>query len=47
VLSAVGRGEASVDQVTASSGLPGQQVLSTLTVLEMRRRVSGFAYVRL
>jgi DNA processing protein len=50
VLSAVGSGETSVDQVIATCGLPGPQVLSTLTVLEMRRlirRVSGFAYVRL
>jgi DNA processing protein len=38
-----------VDQVIARSGLPGAQVLSTLTVLEMRRlvrRVSGFEYRR-
>lgn len=44
ILSAIGSETVSVDAVIAQSGLPVQQVLSTLSVLEMRRlvrRVSG------
>lgn len=49
VLAAVGSSATDVDAIVAGSGLSGQQVLATLTVLEMRRlvrRVSGFAFLR-
>ena len=50
VLDAI-RGEATtVDEVVVGSGLPVPQVLSTLSVLEMRhliRRLSGTSVVRL
>ncbi|HQU43026.1 MAG TPA: DNA-processing protein DprA [Pirellulales bacterium] len=44
ILSAVGTSATAIDQVIADSGLPTPQVLSTLSVLEMRRlvkRLSG------
>jgi DNA processing protein len=44
VLAAIGSDPTQVDQVVTSSGLPVSQVLSTLSVLEMRRlvrRISG------
>ncbi|HEX3656413.1 MAG TPA: DNA-processing protein DprA [Pirellulales bacterium] len=44
VLAAIGSSTASIDQVVSASGLPTPQVLSTLSVLEMRRlvrRLSG------
>jgi DNA processing protein len=44
VLAAIGADPTQVDQVVSSSGLPVQQVLATLSVLEMRRlvrRISG------
>jgi DNA processing protein len=50
VLQAVGGETTSVDVVIVATGLPAPQVLSTLTVLEMRRlvrRVGGFSFVRL
>ncbi len=50
VLSAVGTEPTSIDQVVASSGLPVPQVLSTISVLEMRRlvrRLSGTMVARM
>jgi DNA processing protein len=50
VLAAMPGEPASIDQVIAASGLPAGQVLSTLSVLEMRRlvrRQSGGIVVRL
>lgn len=50
VLAAIGGGPASIDQVVATSGLPTPQVLSTLSVLEMRRlvrRLSGNTVARI
>ena len=44
VLAAVGTEATSIDQIVTDTGLPVQQVLSTLSVLEMRRlirRLSG------
>ncbi len=44
VLATVGTEATSIDQIIADTGLPVQQVLSTLSVLEMRRlirRLSG------
>jgi len=49
VLAAVGTEPTSIDQVVAQSGLPVARVLSTLSVLEMRRlvrRLSGTTVVR-
>jgi DNA processing protein len=49
VLSAIGSEATTIDQVVAQSGLPVPQVLSTLSVLEMRRlvrRLSGTTVVR-
>ncbi len=49
VLAAVGIEPMSIDQVAAASGLPVSRVLSTLSVLEMRRlvrRLSGTTVVR-
>ena len=50
VLQAVGTDATSIDQVAATTGLPIHQVLSTVSVLEMRRllrRVSGHEVARL
>jgi len=50
VLDAVETDTTPVDAIVSATGLPTTQVLSTLTILEMRRlvrRVSGFAFVRL
>ncbi len=50
VLAAIGGEATSVDEVIAQSGLPVQRVLSTLSVLEMRRlirRLSGTTVVRM
>jgi len=44
VLAAIDSGPTSIDQIVATSGLPVHRVLSTISVLEMRRlvhRVSG------
>ena len=49
VLSAVGSEPTSIDQIVAQSGLPVPRVLSTISVLEMRRlvrRTSGTTVVR-
>ncbi len=49
VLSAVGSDPTSIDQIVAQSGLPVPRVLSTVSVLEMRRlirRTSGTTVVR-
>jgi DNA processing protein len=49
VLSAVGGEPTSIDQIVAQSGLPVARVLSTISVLEMRRlirRISGTTVVR-
>ena len=49
VLAAVGSDPTSIDQVVARSGLPVPRVLSTISVLEMRRllrRLSGTTVVR-
>jgi DNA processing protein len=49
VLAAVGSDPTSIDQIIAESGLPVQRVLSTVSVLEMRRlvrRLSGTTVVR-
>ncbi len=50
VLAAVRPDTTTVDEIIAACRLPSPQVLSTLTVLEVRRlirRVSGFAFIRL
>jgi DNA processing protein len=50
VLAAIGSEPTSIDEVVAESGLPVPQVLSTLSVLEMRhmiRRLSGTTVVRI
>lgn len=50
VLAAVRSDKTTFDEIIAHCRLPSPQVLSTLTVLEMRRlirRVSGFAFIRL
>lgn len=50
ILSAVGTSATAIDQVISDSGLPTPQVLSTLSVLEMRRlvrRLSGNYVLRL
>ncbi len=50
VLSAVGSDPTSIDQIVAQSGLPVPRVLSTVSVLEMRRlirRTSGTTVVRM
>ncbi|HEX5443532.1 MAG TPA: DNA-processing protein DprA [Pirellulales bacterium] len=50
VLAAIGDETTSVDQVVAASGLPTQQVLATLSVLEIRRivrRISGSLVARI
>jgi len=50
VLSAIGSEVASIDEVTAETGLSAAQVLSTVSVLEMRRlirRLSGASVVRI
>jgi DNA processing protein len=50
VLSAVGSDPTSIDQIVAASGLPVPQVLSTISVLEIRRlirRLSGSTVVRM
>ena len=50
VLSAVGSDPTSIDQIVAQSGLPVSRVLSTISVLEMRRlvrRLSGTTVVRI
>ena len=50
VLAAIGSQTTSIDQVVAQSGLPVPQVLSTLSVLEMRhmiRRLSGTTVMRI
>jgi DNA processing protein len=50
VLAAVGTDPTSVDEVVAASGLPVPRVLSTISVLEMRRllrRLSGTTVVRM
>jgi len=50
VLAAIGSEPTLIDQVVAQSGLPVPQVLSTLSVLEMRhmiRRLSGTTVVRI
>lgn len=49
ILSAIRDDATSIDQVVADSGLPTQQVLATLSVLEMRRlirRISGSLVAR-
>ena len=49
VLSTIGSEETPIDQIISESGLPVSQVLSTLSVLEMRRlirRLSGTTVVR-
>jgi DNA processing protein len=49
VLAAIGGEATSIDQVVSDSGLPVAQVLSTLSVLEMRRlirRLSGTTVIR-
>ncbi len=49
VLATIGCEAASIDQIIAGSGLPAAQVLSTISVLEMRhliRRLSGNAVIR-
>jgi DNA processing protein len=49
VLSAIGGEATSIDQIIADTGLPVPQVLSTLSVLEMRRlirRLSGTTVIR-
>ena len=49
VLAAVGSDPTSIDQIVAQSGLPVPRVLSTISVLEMRRllrRLSGTTVVR-
>jgi DNA processing protein len=49
VLAAIETSPTSIDTVTAASGLPVHRVLSTISVLEMRRlvrRVSGTQVVR-
>jgi DNA processing protein len=50
VLAAVGGEPTSIDQIVTQSGLPVPQVLSTISVLEMRRlirRLSGTTVVRI
>ncbi|MGA2798610.1 MAG: DNA-protecting protein DprA, partial [Thermoguttaceae bacterium] len=50
VLSAIAGEATPIDQIAAQSGLPMPQVLSTLSVLEMRRlirRLSGTTVIRL
>ena len=50
VLSAVGSEPTSIDQIVSDSGLPVPRVLSTISVLEMRRlvrRLSGSSVVRM
>ncbi len=50
VLGAIGTDATPIDQVAQSTGLPIQRVLSTVSVLEMRRllrRASGHEVVRL
>ena len=49
ILAAVALDPTSVDQVVARTSLSAQQVLSTMTVLEMRRlvrRTGGFNFAR-
>lgn len=49
ILAAIGASATAIDQVIADSGLPTPQVLSTLSVLEMRRlirRLSGNSVMR-
>ncbi len=50
VLAAIGTEATPVDQIVANTGLPVPQILSTLSVLEMRRlirRLSGTTVIRL
>jgi DNA processing protein len=50
VLASVATDPTSIDQVVAATGLPVPQVLSTISVLEMRhliRRLSGSGIIRL
>ena len=49
VLSAIGSDATPIDQIVADCGLPVPQVLSTISVLEIRRlvrRLSGTSVVR-
>jgi DNA processing protein len=49
VLNAIPSEATSIDQIVATSGLPVQRVLATISVLEMRsliRRVSGNSVMR-
>ena len=50
VLAAIGSEATTIDGIVAQSGLPVSQVLSTLSVLEMRRlirRLSGTTVARI
>jgi DNA processing protein len=50
VLGAIGTGATSIDEIVAETGLPVPQVLSTVSVLEMRhliRRLSGSSVARI